>query len=450
MTEAVRTDLRSRGLQAEGATIWVTDYCQDYGLFLVKELRETKHFSFQSLGVLVICIDPQKLLRQSSVSGGSTFDSSYVLLDHNHLIYATDEAWGSEITELTSRLNNEYQKCVIGTERVFAVHNFLSEYGWDYICMIPYDSITDTISMTTRMVFLISMIAVFLILMIFHLLNSLFTPLNELIQKMQIFADGNFTRIDEGQNRYQTSDETGQLHIAFNKMADEITSLIQQNYLNELLNKEAQLKSLESQMSPHFLYNTLDTIHWRAKMSGEQDIAKIASSLAVLLRMSLSRDSGPFHIRQELVLVDNYMAIQLLRHRRKLDYCITIPEELLNCEIPRFTIQPLVENAVQYGLHGITDDVCHITVTASVQEQDIEIQVKNNGSQFSDSVLSVQEDSLAATQGLGIALTNINSRLKITYGEQYGVFLSNEEDPNTGEIYAIACIRIPQIDSLKN
>lgn len=136
-------------------------------------------------------------------------------------------------------------------------------------------------------------------------------------------------------------------------------------------------------------------------------------------------------------MVDNYMAIQLLRHRRRLDCQINIPEELQNCQIPKFTIQPLVENAVQYGLNGISDDICHVTVTAAATGSCIEIEVKNNGSQF--------ETDDTGPQGLGIALSNIDKRLKITYGDEYGITLSNFEDPDSGEIYAIARILIPQI-----
>lgn len=153
--------------------------------------------------------------------------------------------------------------------------------------------------------------------------------------------------------------------------------------------------------------------------------------------MSLSKNKGPFLIRQELILVDNYMAIQLLRHRRRLDYQIDVPKELENCEIPKFTIQPLVENAVQYGLNGISDDICHVTVTAVSRDSRIEIEVKNNGSQF--------ETDDTGPQGLGIALSNISKRLKITYGDEYGITLSNWEDLDSGELYAIARILIPQI-----
>lgn len=434
----VRQVLIERGLEAGGTTIWITDFCQEYGLFLVKELREAKHFSFRSLGVLVICIKPEALLSQSSSPKNGFADSTYLLLEDKNIIYTTGITPDISADTLNRMMSSRYGIYRLGNETVFAVHSYLKKYDWDYIAMVPYSSIMHTISFVRNIFILLAVVSALLMFVtISHMLSTLFAPLNQLILKMQTFADGNFSRMEDKQNNYHSMDETGQLHMAFDKMADKIISLVEQNFVNELLNKEAQLKSLESQMSPHFLYNTLDTIHWRAKISGETDIAKIASSLAALLRMSLRKNEGPFLIRQELILVDNYMAIQLLRHRRRLDYQIDIPQELENCEIPKFTIQPLVENAVQYGLNGISDDICHITVTAVSRDSRIEIEVKNNGSQFET------EDN--GPQGLGIALSNIDKRLKITYGDEYGITLSNLEDLDSGELYAIAHILIPQI-----
>lgn len=436
--EEVRQVLIKRGLEAGGTTIWITDFCQEHGLFLVKELREAKHFSFRSLGVLVICIKPDALLSQISSQKTGFADSSYLLLENKNMIYTTGTAFDIPIDTLNHMMSRKYGTYRLGKETVFAVHSYLKKYGWDYICMVPYNRIMHTISFVRNIFLLLAIGSALLIFVtISRMLSSLFAPLNELILKMQTFADGNFSRMEGNKRNYHSMDETGQLHMAFDKMADKIIDLVEQNFINELLNKEAQLKSLESQMSPHFLYNTLDTIHWRAKISGETDIAKIASSLAALLRMSLSKNKGPFLIRQELILVDNYMAIQLLRHRRRLDYQIDVPKELENCEIPKFTIQPLVENAVQYGLNGISDDICHVTVTAVSRDSRIEIEVKNNGSQF--------ETDDTGPQGLGIALSNISKRLKITYGDEYGITLSNWEDLDSGELYAIARILIPQI-----
>lgn len=386
----MREDLLARGVEAGGSTIWVTDYCSDYGLFLVKELREAKHFSFESLGVLVICITPEKLMEQSIISDKSPTGSSYLLFDGNQMIYSTAEIGEEEILYLSSQVQNSYGSLALNKEKIFVVHASLSDYDWDYICITPFSHITNAYALLRNIFLILAGVAILLVFVIFQMLHSLFQQ------------------------------------------------------LNALLMKEARLKTLESQMSPHFLYNTLDAIHWRAKMGGETEIAEIASSLGVLLRMSLSKDEGNFTIRQELSLVDYYMAIQLLRHRNRLEYRVHVQESLLSCEIPKFTIQPLVENGVQFGLHGITDNVCLVTVTISNQEKDILIEVANNGSCFDEEVLNNFSDYLHPSRGIGIALSNIDQRLKIAFGEKYGIKLMNHEDRETGEIYAIVQVYLPK------
>ena len=390
LTKTVREDLISRGMAAGGSTIWVTDYCSNYGLFLVKELREAKHFSFEPMGVLIICITPEKLMDQSIISEQSITGSSYLLSDGDNLIYSTSDFGEMEAAKLSERLQNGYGSLSLNARKIFAVHTMLSDYGWDYICITPYSQITSAYTLLRNIFLVLACVTLLLVFVIFRMLNSLFLQ------------------------------------------------------LNVLLTKEAQFKTLESQMSPHFLYNTLDTIHWRAKMSGETEIADIASSLGVLLRMSLSKNEANFSIRQELSLVDHYMAIQLLRHKHRLDYNVHVKNELLSCEIPKFTIQPLVENGVQYGLRGITDDVCHIIVTISEQGEDILIEVVNNGSSFDENVLENLSAHPHPSQGLGIALSNIERRLKIAFGEKYGIKLLNHEDTETGEIYAIVRVLLPK------
>lgn len=392
LTPDVRGDLLSRGMEAGGSTIWVTDYCSDYGLFLVKELREAKHFSFEPMGVLVICITPEMLMDQSIILEKSPTGSLYLLSDGDNIVYSTAGTGDEEILHLTGQFQNSYGTLALNNQKVFAVHTRLSDYGWDYICLTPYNRITNAYTLLRNIFLILACVTILLVFVIFEMLNSLF------------------------------------------------------HQLNILLTKEAQLKTLESQMSPHFLYNTLDAIHWRAKMNGETEIADIASSLGILLRMSLRKDEGNFSIRQELSLVDHYMAIQLLRHRHRLDYHVHVQDSLLSCEIPKFTIQPLVENGVQYGLHGITDNICHVTVTISEYREDILIEVVNNGSCFDEDVLNNFSDHLHSSKGLGIALSNIDRRLKIAFGEKYGIKLLNHEDTETGEIYAIVYVYLPKRD----
>ena len=112
-------------------------------------------------------------------------------------------------------------------------------------------------------------------------------------------------------------------------MVEKIQTLIQENYVNEILKKEAQLKAMESQMDPHFLYNTLESINWRAKMIKSEEISQITTALGSLLRFSLGKNSEDFTLDQEMQIVNNYITIQKIRYQRRLDFSADVPSDLL-------------------------------------------------------------------------------------------------------------------------
>ena len=226
-------------------------------------------------------------------------------------------------------------------------------------------------------------------------------------------------------------------------MAHKVDTLIEENYTNELLKREAQIKSMESQMDPHFLYNTLDSINWRAKAIGASDISLITTALGTLLRSTLSQKSCVFTLCEELHILENYITIQKMRYQKRLECNIQIPEELLNCEIPRFTIQPLVENAIRYGLEEISE-TCFISVKAMEENGNILIEVKNTGSFFDENLLEKLLSQEIQPHGFGIGIINIHKRLQLTYGTEYGLKTHNIEDETSGEIYAVVQIIFPK------
>ena len=199
-------------------------------------------------------------------------------------------------------------------------------------------------------------------------------------------------------------------------------------------------------MDPHFLYNTLDSINWRAKAIHADDISQICTSLGSLLRITLHKDVGHFTLGEEMRLVTNYMTIQHMRYPNKLMYHCNVSEDLYAISIPKFTIQPLVENAIRYSLMNAAD-ICQISVTASLSSRQEDpdntliIRVKNNGSYFEDKLLQKLQNGDYQPHGFGIGLLNVLRRLQIAYGEPYGLKVYNEYDEF--ETYAIVEIRIP-------
>lgn len=442
LSDQLKQNLYGCAREAHGASVWVTDYCETSGLFLVRELREARELSFRSLGVLILQIHPKSLM-QKSIQQSSQLASSYMLHNGENLIFSSDEDLKDSWREIAadSVESGEYRSRSDG--RLFLYRTTLPDLGWEHLCLVPYESLHPTASLQTGLLVLFMVIGLVILGLVSALLRSLFQPLESLSYQMTLFSDGNFSRLKEDPGMLRSSDEIGQLYRAFNSMADRITYLVKENYEKELLNRDVRLKELESQLSPHFLYNTLDTINWHARMAGQEEISRMASSLAKILRASLSRSDTPYILEQELALTNSYMDIQLFRHRSSLRYSTSIPDELLDCVIPRFTIQPLVENAVKYGLQALVDDACLIQVFAETEKDVLRIHVRNNGSQFPDDILKDPACGSASHQGTGLAISNIHRRIQITCGEEYGITLHNEENLKTGELFVEACVCLP-------
>ena len=257
---------------------------------------------------------------------------------------------------------------------------------------------------------------------------------------MKSFGEGNY-QVPEAPRKYQ-EDEIGLLYKNFDSMVEKIQTLIQENYVNEILKKEAQLKAMESQMDPHFLYNTLESINWRAKMIKSEEISQITTALGSLLRFSLGKNSEDFTLDQEMQIVNNYITIQKIRYQRRLDFSADVPSDLLGVFIPKFTIQPLLENAIRYGLEE-SSETCYISIVCREVLGLLIIRITNTGSSFEENCMEKLQSGEIQPHGFGIGILNIHRRLQLTYGEPYGLLLYNIEDEETYEECAVAEIRIP-------
>lgn len=445
----VKKNLLDIAAEGNGASVWVTDYSRQYGLFLVKELRESKYLSLRPLGTLIINIDLDAMVSQATSHDSAYGSVDFLLADNNRLIYPSDDITQHQYNDLQKRLTQKYGIITLDQNPYFSVRGHIPGYNWDYFCIVPYDSIARTLSFTTKFCFLAMFVSITIIFITSSgILASLTRHFDWLIYKMNRFGEGHYILPEDACDYSQRKDEIGQLHTNFNSMANKVDTLIKENYVNELLKKEAQLKALESQMDPHFLYNTLDSINWRAKAIKAEDISQITTALGNLLRISLSKNNYPFSIQQEMNILENYVTIQKLRYPHRLEYSIDIPEQFRNCEIPKFTIQPLLENAIRYGLEEISE-ICYISVTAFSSDRNLMIEVKNNGSQFDDDLLNKLESREIQPHGFGIGILNIHKRLKIAYGPDYGLYLYNTENQDDGEEYAVARIILPLIPLTK-
>lgn len=420
-----------------GAPHWITRYGNEYGLFLSRDIRRIYMTQLDTLGTLVIAVNLEQMIASATEFSNQYENASYLLFDNGEPVFHSPDLTRESVMHINKKLTRDYDVLKLDGKNYFAVHGRIPTYGWDYICLVSYDSIAANLTMSRVLCFIIIIVTVIISLLLSRtLIQSVTGHLDSLMGKMEAFGKDETTLPQTVYDYSARNDELGVLHRRFDHMAGKIQHLIQVNYVSELLKKEAQLKALENQINPHFLYNTLESVNWRAKAIGEKDISSMVESLGMLLRLTLSRKELGFTLKEELDLVRCYMTIQKIRFEERLEYDILIPEAYAQAKILKLTIQPLAENAIQYGLEENTGN-CRIRFTACHTGQVLSIYIKNNGSQFEPDLLDKLKSREIQPRGLGIGLLNIEQRLKLSYGESYGLTFYNEEE------LAVARIDIP-------
>ena len=197
------------------------------------------------------------------------------------------------------------------------------------------------------------------------------------------------------------------------------------------------------QINPHFLYNTLQSINWRAKMLKDGEISSMTEALGKLLRITLSSRNKDSNLGQELDLVGYYMTIQQIRYEDALSFEVNVPEELRQVYLPKFTLQPLAENAIRYTVEADSDD-CLIRISAVVTEYWVEITLANTGSSFDPDLLEKLRTGEITPHGFGIGILNVYQRLNLTFGQRFRLKFYNEDG------FAVVKISVPHTTKEEN
>jgi Predicted signal transduction protein with a C-terminal ATPase domain len=227
----------------------------------------------------------------------------------------------------------------------------------------------------------------------------------------------------------------------FYQLYEEQRRYVEQEYRSEMLRQEAQLMALQSQMNPHFLYNTLESIRGYAILHGITDVANMTEALAKMSRRMTASNSKMVSLKQEIQLVENYMTIQQFRFKDKFILTTKIEEEvLLENRVLNLLLQPIVENAVVHGVHGKRGQ-CEINIHAYRTQKRLLLKVQDNGCGISKEGLAsinqkLKEKNLIeqlkdSKDHIGIALPNINQRIKLHLGEEYGLNIMSTKEVGT-------------------
>lgn len=231
------------------------------------------------------------------------------------------------------------------------------------------------------------------------------------------------------------------LSSSFGHMSERIKQLMEHIRLEEKELRKTELKALQAQINPHFLYNTLDSVQWMCELGKTEDAAKMVSSLAKLFRISISRGKELIPIKDELLHAKNYLIIQSFRYRDQFTYRFDVDPELEHYLCNKITIQPLIENSIYHGIDRLVDEgeIIISVRQAPDSEDDIIISVADNGVGMSpEQCRAILSKEHSDSHGIGVK--NVNDRLRIYFGERYGISIESELDAGT-----TVMVRIPKL-----
>lgn len=230
---------------------------------------------------------------------------------------------------------------------------------------------------------------------------------------MQEVQEGSMDMQMESDDR----DEIGMLYRGFGSMMKRIRTLINEVYLSKITQKEAELKALQAQINPHFLYNTLSLINWKALAAGEEDISRMTLALSTFYRTALNHGRNVLQVETELSNTRAYLEIQSMLHDGDFDYEIEAQTEILQCESLNLILQPLVENAIHHGIEEKTDGRGKITVRGWKEDNCVWFMVEDNGVGMEQEVA----DKILTMESKGYGVRNVDERIRLCYGEKYAM-----------------------------
>lgn len=419
----------------------VTDaaYSIDDVFSIIKTVNDPK--TGERLGVLLF--DIKHDIISSAIQDANIGEDSFVFVldeqDHmvyaptNKIVYRISPEWLVEETEpITASIDGK--KYQISCRK--------SEYtGWKIVSVSSYDEIMGGVNMMLILFSGVLVTTLFIVLIVAMKISETVTkPIVKLRNLMQETEKGNLSVRFEGS--YQ--DEVSELGRRFNQMLERIQTLMDEVYREQENKRKAQLKVVQEQFKPHFLYNTLDTISWMAREHSAYDVVHLVDALTNVFRISLSKGKDYITLKEEIHSISNYLYIQKIRYGPKVHYEIEVEDVCMSVMIPKLILQPLVENAIYHGVKMKSGDG-HIKIAGTLEEGWISLMVQDDGRGMEEAKveelyrLMNDSDSGNPGQNRSFGLFYIKERLRIRYGDDFQVLVESRKDEGTR-----ITIRIPK------
>ncbi|MBB6635155.1 histidine kinase [Cohnella thailandensis] len=327
----------------------------------------------------------------------------------------------------------------IGGEKVLIARQSIAFTDWSLVSVQPYQAAIVDISSIFNRVFLLQIVSfVAFLLLLLALLRAFTKPLVRLGKVTSAVQRGNL----DVRSGVRGKDEIGRLGFLFDQMMDRVKEMIAEVSDTHARKRKAELRMLQAQINPHFLFNVLNSIRMKVLMKGDPDSAKMISSLSKLLRMTISKEKDEIFLHEELDLVASYVELMNLRQKEEVELHLDVPQEAFLAKVPRFFLQPVVENAL---IHGLKQQAGTIAIRAEMAPGFLRLVVSDDGSGMeADRLLAVSSRLEAAAARAaateeregggfsGIGLDNVAERMRMVFGDAFRMSMSSE--PGIGTV----------------
>ncbi len=430
LSQEMKQEVISRTSSLMGGNVFIEPRDGGASVLCARQLRATNNLSLEPLGTIVFQIDLEKLI-QKYTSVLPKYNVNLLILSENKTIYGTKGFPPLNQEVLHFKGEAGYETRALGGQKMFISYTTSQYTKWVYANILPYENIFERVTILRYIILaLFILLFITIVFISMYIARSLTKPIENLSTRMKRVEKGEFELEETDVPGANRMDEIGHLHRDFEIMVRKINTLIREDYTKQIVIKDAQLKALQAQINPHFLYNTLESINWLAKVNKQKSISLMVESLGSLLRSAISSKEKVITLSEELALLESYITIQKIRYENRLEFRMEVDGRVKACKIPKLTLQPIVENSINYGLEKMLD-ACRISVRSVCGEGSFEIVIEDNGPGIEEELLQKLQTGELEPKGFGIGLKNIDHRLKLIFGGQYGISVENKPEEGT-------------------
>ncbi|MGZ7443643.1 sensor histidine kinase [Paenibacillus sp. TH7-28] len=414
----------SQADQYEGKNYWLELAGYNGDLISVRLIRSYGNLNFENIGKLLVRVNLNRIVSDLPKPHGE-IAGNIVITKGDGVFYS--EKGMDDLKEYHFMANNAQGYSIedIHGERTFVNHITTDFKDWTYWSLIPFNMMFSKITAAKyTLVLMFMFMFVFLISLGFNFLRKITDPIQELAFTMQEVQRGDFQAVNLLNPSMVDEGEVGILYRNFITMIHRIDELIQENFSKQLLIKETEFKALQAQINPHFLYNTLESVNWLAKINQQEQISNMVEALGHLMRYSTNFKQDFIIFEDEMEIVNSYLTIQKYRFDDRVDVQMDIPVYVKKYKIPKLILQPLLENSFKHAVEPSVD-LSVIKLQAYQEEDRLFIRIEDNGPGIDPLILQKVKEGKINPKGTGIGLNNIDDRIKLYAGEQYGLSIEN-------------------------